>query len=77
MGASVPEHMPPPPHNGRPRYELLRVVNRGGMGEIALAKAIGTKGFEKLVVLKRLRADAEARGSPGDVRRRTRGDVSD
>ncbi len=29
------------------------------MGEIALAKAVGTKGFEKLVVLKRLRADAE------------------
>ncbi|MEL7371108.1 MAG: serine/threonine-protein kinase [Myxococcota bacterium] len=50
---------PPPTDGGRPRYELLRVVNRGGMGEIALAKAVGTKGFEKLVVLKRLRADAE------------------
>ena len=57
MPASVPEHGSSPPR--RPRYELLRVVNRGGMGEIALAKAIGTKGFEKLVVLKRLRADAE------------------
>lgn len=43
----------------RPRYEILRVVNRGGMGEIALALAKGVKGFEKLVVLKRLRADAE------------------
>merc|ERR1711916_75633 len=43
----------------RPRYEILRVVNRGGMGEIALAHAKGVKGFEKLVVLKRLRADAE------------------
>lgn len=43
----------------RPRYEILRVVNRGGMGEIALAQAKGVKGFEKLVVLKRLRADAE------------------
>lgn len=41
------------------RYELLRVVNRGGMGEIALGRVHGTKGFEKLVVLKRLRADAE------------------
>ena len=58
MGTDVPDTMPPA-NQGRPRYELLRVVNRGGMGEIALAKAIGTKGFEKLVVLKRLRADAE------------------
>ncbi len=41
------------------KYELLRVVNRGGMGEIALGRVKGTKGFEKLVVLKRLRADAE------------------
>lgn len=43
----------------RARYEILRVVNRGGMGEIALGRVRGTKGFEKLVVLKRLRADAE------------------
>lgn len=43
----------------RGKYEVLRVVNRGGMGEIALARVKGTKGFEKLVVLKRLRADAE------------------
>lgn len=41
------------------KYEILRVVNRGGMGEIALARVRGSKGFEKLVVLKRLRADAE------------------
>lgn len=41
------------------RYEILRTVNRGGMGEIAMARVKGTKGFEKLVVLKRLRADAE------------------
>ncbi len=41
------------------KYEILRVVNRGGMGEIALARVKGSKGFEKLVVLKRLRADAE------------------
>ncbi|NJK88821.1 MAG: serine/threonine protein kinase [Myxococcales bacterium] len=40
-------------------YEILRVVNRGGMGEIAMARVKGTKGFEKLIVLKRLRADAE------------------
>ncbi len=41
------------------RFEILRTVNRGGMGEIALGRVTGTKGFEKLVVLKRLRADAE------------------
>src|SRR5262245_55227931 len=49
----------PLPDDGRPRYEILRVVNRGGMGEIALGRVRGAKGFEKLVVLKRLRADAE------------------
>ncbi len=43
----------------RAKYEVLRVVNRGGMGEIALGRVRGSKGFEKLVVLKRLRADAE------------------
>ncbi len=58
MGPSVPDSGSSN-NQGRPRYELLRVVNRGGMGEIALGKAVGTKGFEKLVVLKRLRADAE------------------
>lgn len=47
------------PVGPRSRYEILRVVNRGGMGEIALARVTGIKGFEKLVVLKRLRADAE------------------
>jgi serine/threonine protein kinase len=48
------------PSGKRPgHYEILRVVNRGGMGEIALGRVRGTKGFEKLVVLKRLRADAE------------------
>jgi serine/threonine protein kinase len=52
MGPVVPEEP-------RARYEILRVVNRGGMGEIALGRVRGTKGFEKLVVLKRLRADAE------------------
>lgn len=45
--------------HSRASYEILRIVNRGGMGEIALAKVIGKNGFEKLVVLKRLREDAE------------------
>jgi len=45
--------------HSRANYEILRIVNRGGMGEIALAKVIGKNGFEKLVVLKRLREDAE------------------
>ncbi|MCA9553787.1 MAG: serine/threonine protein kinase, partial [Myxococcales bacterium] len=49
----------PTRHDERRRYEILRVVNRGGMGEIALGRVNGTGGFEKLVILKRLRADAE------------------
>src|SRR5688572_26435389 len=44
---------------GRGRYEILRVVNRGGMGEIALKRIHKTKDFEKLMMLKQLRADAE------------------
>lgn len=50
---------PQEPRGAAGRYEILRVVNRGGMGEIALGRVRGTRGFEKLVVLKRLRADAE------------------
>src|SRR5690242_5027507 len=36
------------------RYELMRRLAVGGMAEIFLARATGIKGFEKLVVLKRI-----------------------
>ncbi len=36
------------------RYELLRLLSRGGMGEIFLARARGAGGFEKKVVIKRI-----------------------
>ncbi len=36
------------------KYEILRKIETGGMAEIYLARAHGTAGFEKLVVLKRI-----------------------
>jgi serine/threonine-protein kinase len=36
------------------KYEILRKIATGGMAEIYLARARGTAGFEKLVVLKRI-----------------------
>src|SRR5436190_23958252 len=35
-------------------YEILRMLARGGMAEIYLARALGPEGFEKLVVLKKI-----------------------
>jgi len=36
------------------RYELLARLGAGGMGEVYLARATGTSGFEKQVVIKRI-----------------------
>ena len=36
------------------RYELLRMIARGGMGEIYVARARGAVGFEKKVIIKRI-----------------------
>jgi len=36
------------------KYEILRKIATGGMAELYLARARGTAGFEKLVVLKRI-----------------------
>lgn len=35
------------------RYQLLRKIASGGMGQVLLARK-GSEGFEKLVVLKRI-----------------------
>ncbi len=36
------------------RYELVRRIGKGGMGEVFLAKAQGARGFEKHVAIKRI-----------------------
>jgi len=37
------------------RYQIIEPIAAGGMGEVFLAKAIGAAGFEKKVVIKRIR----------------------
>src|SRR5262245_59599556 len=36
------------------RYQLLRKIASGGMGEVLLARTAGQQGFEKLLVIKRI-----------------------
>ena len=36
------------------RYELLRILGRGGMAEVFLARYVGPQGFEKRLVIKRV-----------------------
>jgi eukaryotic-like serine/threonine-protein kinase len=42
------------------RYRIERVLHRGGMGEILLAKAEGPGGFSREVVIKRLKEDVSS-----------------
>ncbi len=42
------------------KYELLEQIGEGGMAEIYRARASGVQGFEKMVVVKRIRADRAA-----------------
>lgn len=39
------------------KYELLRLIARGGMGEVHLARLSGELGFEKRLVIKTIRAE--------------------
>ena len=36
------------------RYQLLKKIASGGMGQVFLARAAGERGFEKLLVIKRI-----------------------
>ncbi len=44
------------------KYELLRRLGKGGMAEVYLAKQTGLRGFEKLIVLKRILPDSAMDG---------------
>ena len=39
------------------RFEILAPLGVGGMGEVVKARAVGAHGFEKIVAIKRIRAD--------------------
>ena len=39
------------------KYEILQPLAEGGMGELLLARQVGIPGFERLVILKRLRPE--------------------
>ncbi|MCG8418140.1 MAG: serine/threonine protein kinase [Proteobacteria bacterium] len=39
------------------RYKILKRLGSGGMGDVFLARRLGPAGFEKMVVIKRIRAD--------------------
>ena len=45
--------------DGGTSYEILQSIGRGGMAEVFLARRRGPRGFEKLVVIKRLHAELE------------------
>jgi len=40
------------------RYEIVKHLGQGGMAEVLLARTVGFEGFERHVVLKRIRAEA-------------------
>lgn len=49
-----PTPAPDDPGDRGSRLQLIRLVGRGGMAEVFLAKQVGLKGFEKYIVVKRI-----------------------
>src|SRR5262245_15393146 len=48
-------------------YEVIKPLASGGMADIFLARKLGVQGFQKLVVIKRIRRELVAKRSDGAV----------
>src|SRR5258707_5226252 len=55
--AGVVPHEPPPPGERYGDYEVIKPLASGGMADIFLARKLGVQGFQKLVVVKRIRRE--------------------
>lgn len=77
LAAATSQAMAAPPAsasaNGRVlgRYEVVKRLGAGGMGELVLARHLGPAGFEKLVAIKRIRPGGVlgAQGSEDEARK--------
>jgi len=49
--------LPAPGHMLGGRYQVLKPLAKGGMAEVLLARTVGIKGFERFVVIKRIRVE--------------------
>ena len=64
MAAVDPLHQSHQPSNVLGKFKLIAELGRGGMSEVYLAVIAGPAGFNKLVVIKLIKAELAARPAP-------------